>query len=299
MKSVILQEGRKTGIMHKVMDSILLIQKPAGITSFDAVRRCRNIFHEKKAGHTGTLDPQASGLMIILLGKYTKLAPYCACDHKHYLTEFRLGTKYSTGDVFGEPLDRKAPADHSIDELNEAARSLTGKIIQIPPMYSAVHVGGHKLYEYARKGKEVERPGRLVTVNSLSIGKKDEETWTMDAIVSSGTYIRTLIEDLGNLIGEFAAMSALQRTGIEGLSLSDANTFEQLETDPVYAEPYQVLKPSLPLVSIQDPESVLHGRPLKLDREENEVIIIDGSKKILAAYQKRDDGLYHCERGLF
>ncbi len=285
--------------MHKAMDCILLIEKPAGITSFDAVRRCRNIFHEKKAGHTGTLDPQASGLMIILLGRYTKLAPYCASDHKHYLAEFRLGTKYSTGDVFGEPIDSRTPSVHTIEELNEAGKQLTGPIIQVPPMYSAVHVGGRKLYEYARKGKEVERPGRPVTVNSLSIGKKDEDTWTMDAVVSSGTYIRTLIEDLGTLIGEYAAMSALQRVSIEGLSLSDANTFEQLETAPVFLEPIQALKPSLPLVSIQDPESVLHGRPLRLDREENEVIIIDGSKKILAAYQKRDDGLYHCERGLF
>ncbi len=285
--------------MHKVMDNILLIQKPAGITSFDAVRRCRNIFHEKKAGHTGTLDPQASGLMIILLGKYTKLAPYCACDHKHYLAEFRLGNRYSTGDIFGEPIAEKESSAHTIAEMNEAAKKLTGPIIQVPPMYSAVHVGGHKLYEYARKGREVDRPGRRVMVNSLSIGKKDEDTWTMDAVVSSGTYIRTLIEDLGNLIGEYAAMSALERAGIEGLSLADANTFEQLLSDPVFAEPYTVLKPSLPLIAIPDPEPVLHGRPLKLDREENEVIIIDGSKKILAAYQKREDGLYHCERGLF
>ena len=185
------------------MDSVILLNKPTGMTSFDAVAKCRRILHEKKTGHTGTLDPNASGLMIVLTGKYTKLLPYCKKDRKVYHAEFSLGKKSDTGDIWGTVLDEKEPRMHTKDELEEAAASLTGNILQVPPMYSAIRKDGKRLYEYARKGIEIEREARPATVFSLDVHTENGIDFTMDATVSSGTYVRTLITDFAEKLGEY------------------------------------------------------------------------------------------------
>ena len=278
------------------MDAVLLVNKPDGMTSFDVVARCRHIFHEKKSGHTGTLDPNARGLMIVLLGKYTKLTNFAVKDHKHYHAMFELGRKYDTGDIWGTVIDEKTPGEHTVEELQMYADRLTGTISQMPPMYSAIKVNGKKLYEYARKGKEVERTARTVTVDRFAISRGD--LFEADCIVSSGTYIRTLIEDLGELAGEYAAMSFLERTGIEHLKLEDANTLEQLETSPVFLNPLAVIDPSWTIMDAPDPNDIYNGRTIDLETDQSRVILKDG-ETLLAAYEKRNDGHYHCLRGLF
>ncbi|MBQ1325620.1 MAG: tRNA pseudouridine(55) synthase TruB [Solobacterium sp.] len=281
------------------MDAVLLINKPTGMTSFSVVSQCRKAFHEKKAGHTGTLDPNASGLMIVLLGRCTKLAPYCASGHKHYRAEFILGQSYDTEDVWGTPVEAKTPRIYEEDILQRTTARFIGVSEQIPPMYSAIKVQGRKLYDLAREGKTIERQARKICVYSLEVHHLRGNSYTMDAVVSSGTYIRTLIADYARALGEFGAMSRLCREGIEHLSLSDAE-----ELDDVIAGKYhevnilQVLDPSYPVIEYADAQWIRNGRPVQLDCSEHTVILVNNSS-VLAAYELRDDGLYHCARGLF
>ena len=280
------------------MDAVILLNKPAGMTSFDAVAKCRKIFHERKIGHTGTLDPEASGLMIILLGKYTKLLPYCVKNHKAYQATLKLGEMTDTEDVWGTVINNKTPSIHTEAEIANAVQSLTGDILQVPPMYSALKKDGKKLYEYARQGIEVEREARPVHISSLKVEKIDELNYRMDAVVSSGTYIRTLIADFGKQLDELAIMSSLIRTKIEHLSLKDACTFEDLESGVSFLSPIQVIDPTYKIVETDRVVDIKNGKRIKLDIRDPQVIFTSNGE-LLAAYALQEDGLYHCLRGLF
>jgi tRNA pseudouridine synthase B len=280
------------------MDAVILLNKPAGMTSFDAVAKCRKIFHERKIGHTGTLDPEASGLMIILLGKYTKLLPYCVKNHKAYQATLKFGEMTDTEDVWGTVINTKTPSIHTDAEIANAVQSLTGDILQVPPMYSALKKDGKKLYEYARQGIEVEREARPVHISSLKVEKIDELNYRMDAVVSSGTYIRTLIADFGKQLNELAIMSSLVRTKIEHLSLEDACSFEDLESGKAFLSPIQVIDPTYKIVETDRVTDIKNGKRIKLDITDSQVIFTSNGE-LLAAYALQEDGLYHCLRGLF
>ena len=280
------------------MDAVILLNKPAGMTSFDAVAKCRRIFHERKIGHTGTLDPEASGLMIILLGKYTKLLPYCVKNHKAYQATLKLGEMTDTEDIWGTIINTKTPLIHTEAEIDNAVQSLTGDILQVPPMYSALKKDGKKLYEYARQGIEIEREARPVHISSLEVEKIDEINYRMNAVVSSGTYIRTLITDFGKQLDELAIMSSLIRTKIEHLSLKDACTFEDLESGVSFLSPIQVIDPTYKIVETDRVVDIKNGKRVKLDIRDPQVIFTSNGE-LLAAYALQEDGLYHCLRGLF
>ena len=280
------------------MDAVILLNKPAGMTSFDAVAKCRKIFHERKIGHTGTLDPEASGLMIILLGKYTKLLPYCVKNHKAYQATLKLGEMTDTEDIWGTIINTKTPSSHTEAEIDNAVQSLTGDILQVPPMYSALKKDGKKLYEYARQGIEIEREARPVHISTLEVEKIDETNYRMNAVVSSGTYIRTLITDFGKQLDELAIMSSLIRTKIEHLSLKDACTFEDLESGVSFLSPIQVIDPTYKIVETDRVMDIKNGKRIKLDIRDPQVIFTSNGE-LLAAYALQEDGLYHCLRGLF
>lgn len=280
------------------MDAVILLNKPAGMTSFDAVAKCRKIFHERKIGHTGTLDPEASGLIIILLGKYTKLLPYCVKNHKAYQATLKLGEMTDTEDIWGTVINTKTPSIHTEAEIANAVQSLTGDILQVPPMYSALKKDGKKLYEYARQGIEIEREARPVHISSLEVEKIDETNYRMNAVVSSGTYIRTLIADFGKQLNELAIMSSLVRTKIEHLSLKDACTFEDLESGDSFLSPLQVIDPIYKIVETDQVVDIKNGKRIKLDIQDPQVIFTSKGE-LLAAYALQEDGLYHCLRGLF
>lgn len=280
------------------MDAVIILNKPQEMTSFSAVRNCRNLFHEKKAGHTGTLDPNATGVMIVLLGRYTKLVPYCIKDHKHYQAEFVMGKCTDTGDIWGEVLQEKTPHSHTEEELEQVSQSFLGDIMQVPPMYSALKVNGQKLVDLARKGIEVERKERKVHVSSLSVKHLHDDVYSMDAVVSSGTYVRTLITDFAGSLGELATMTKLVRTGIEDISLSDAQTLEELKEHPMFIEPKRVISKEWKFVEAGIYERyVLSGRHVTLHSNAPQVIFTKGDT-MLAAYVKGEDGTYHCQRGL-
>ena len=280
------------------MDAVILLNKPAGMTSFDAVAKCRRIFHERKIGHTGTLDPEASGLMIILLGKYSKLLPYCVKNHKAYQATLKLGEMTDTEDIWGTIINTKTPSIHTEAEIDNAVQSLTGDILQVPPMYSALKKDGKKLYEYARQGIEIEREARPVHISTLEVEKIDETNYRMNAVVSSGTYIRTLITDFGKQLDELAIMSSLIRTKIEHLSLKDACTFEDLESGVSFLSPIQVIDPTYKIVETDRVMDIKNGKRIKLDIFDPQVIFTSNGE-LLAAYALQEDGLYHCLRGLF
>ena len=230
------------------MDGILIIDKPAGITSHDVVARCRRILQTKRIGHTGTLDPFATGVMVILVGKATRLAQFLDKDAKEYEAVVRLGFETDTGDRTGSPNSKfqipnseiQIPISVSVEDIEKALTDFRGEIMQTPPMYSAKKVEGKKLYELARKGIEIERKPVNVKIYELRItngelrGKTgDFRLWTLDfglkVLCSAGTYIRTLAEDIGRKLETGAHLAELRRTKAGKFAIKNAVTLEQLE----------------------------------------------------------------------
>ncbi len=212
------------------MTGIILIDKPEGITSFGAVARVRRICGEKKCGHTGTLDPMATGVLTVMLGGATRFIELLPSHNKAYRAAFRLGLTTDTLDITGRILETKE-VNVSAEQLKEKIKDFIGNISQLPPMYSAVSVNGQRLYDLARQGIEVEREARQVTVFSIGILSENEETGEYEIQVecSSGTYIRTLISDLGEALGCGAVMTELRRIKANGFGIESAVTLEQLE----------------------------------------------------------------------
>ncbi len=209
---------------------ILIVNKPVGITSHDVVGRVRRLFGTRRVGHTGTLDPLASGVLVVLVGRAAKAAEYLVCDEKSYRATMRLGLTSDTEDVTGTLLPTGAPLPN-FARVSEACRAFVGEIEQIPPMYSALKVDGQKLYDLARRGITVERKARPVTVHALTVTPTETPTdYLLDVTCSAGTYIRTLCADIGAALGCGGVMATLERTAAGGFSLAEAHTLEALDS---------------------------------------------------------------------
>ena len=221
-----------------MIDGILIVDKPEGLTSHDVVARLRRILKTKRIGHTGTLDPFATGVLVMLVGKATRLAQFLDKDKKEYQATIRFGFETDTGDVSGSP-KRIQNSKFKIqnEEIEEALKDFRGEIEQTPPMYSAKKVAGKKLYELARKGIEIERKPVKITI--YEIEKMENGKWKMEngktfdvkirVACSAGTYVRTLAEDIGKKLEVGAHLSALRRTCAGQFDLSKAVTIEELE----------------------------------------------------------------------
>ena len=210
------------------MNGILLIDKPEDWTSHDVVQKMRRLYETKQVGHTGTLDPMATGLLPICIGRATKVAEYIADDRKAYIATAAAGFRTDTGDTSGEVYARSPePIPEDLESVLEAFR---GEQLQLPPMHSALKYKGKKLYEYARKGICVPREERHIAISKLECLASDKESVTILAEVSSGTYIRTLLDDIGVAAGCYLTMSALRRVSVGDTSIDDALTIEKVET---------------------------------------------------------------------
>ena len=208
---------------------ILIVNKPVGITSHDVVGRVRRLFGTRRVGHTGTLDPLASGVLVVLIGRAAKAAEYLVCDEKSYRATMQLGLTSDTEDVTGTLVPSDLPLP-SADRVIETARDFVGEISQIPPMYSALKVDGQKLYDLARRGITVERQARPVTIHALTVTPTDTPSdYILNVTCSAGTYIRTLCADIGNALGCGGVMATLERTAAGGFPLSEAHTLEEME----------------------------------------------------------------------
>ena len=209
------------------MHGVLLLDKPLGLSSNDALQKAKRLFRAEKAGHTGTLDPLATGLLPLCFGAATKFSQISLDADKRYTATLKLGVTTTTADAEGDVLKR-CDVDVKRAQVEAACAQFTGAIHQVPPMHSALKRDGKPLYEYARAGIELEREARAVTIHRIDIIAGDHDAWTIDVRCSKGTYIRTLVEDIGKALGCGAHLSALRRTGSGALTLDGAHTLEQL-----------------------------------------------------------------------
>ena len=212
------------------MNGVLLIDKPKGFTSFDVIAVVRKLTGQRKTGHTGTLDPNATGVLTVLLGSATKAQDIILNHDKSYVAGFKLGLTTDTLDIWGT-VTSKSESRVSRADVERLIPKFSGEIEQVPPMYSAVKKDGQRLYDLARRGIEVERKARNVTVYKLALTDFDEETQegTLEISCSKGTYVRTIIDDLGAALGTGAVMTALRRTFACGFSIDDCITLDDLK----------------------------------------------------------------------
>lgn len=256
------------------MDKIIVIDKPEGISSFDVLRDIKKKYNTGKVGHCGTLDPMATGVLVVALNKALKLVQFLDKDDKEYIATAKLGIKTDTGDITGTTIETK-PFDITKEELEKVMKNFIGKYMQKIPMYSAKKIDGKKLYEYARSGKEIEVAPKEVEVKEIELLEFEGDTFKFKTTVSKGTFIRTLIEDIAEVLGTVATMSALRRTrsGKFDLSKTEWEMDESL---------------SLPIweVSQKDRDSVVMGARLATDKNGVFQIMCEG--KLIAVVDCQD-----------
>lgn len=212
------------------MTGIICIDKPKDFTSFDVIAKIRGICKEKKCGHSGTLDPMATGVMTVMLGGATRFLEFLPCHDKAYEATLKLGTVTDTLDITGKVIEERE-VNSTAEDFEKTCANFVGEIKQLPPMYSAVSVNGKRLYQLAREGKETERPERTVSINELKIIERNEQENTYKIYVdcSNGTYIRSLVSDIGELLGCGAVLTELRRVKANGFTIDQCVTLEELQ----------------------------------------------------------------------
>jgi tRNA pseudouridine55 synthase len=272
---------------------VLLLDKPEGLSSNDALIRAKRLLNAEKAGHTGTLDPFATGLLPLCFGEATKFAQDLLEADKTYETTVHLGIRTSTGDTEGEPIAR-GEANATVDEVEAVLERFRGEIEQVPPMHSALKRDGRPLYEYARAGITLERQARRVTIHNLTLLAYDAPLLQLSVTCSKGTYIRVLGEDIGAALGCGAHLQTLRRTAVGGLNVASATTLEQLGALPeeqreLALAPIDALLSSFPLLSLDDElaRRFLHGQRLALGQSSIVPLTPPGRVRVYRASDNR------------
>lgn len=270
--------------MKKITNGILVVNKPSGMTSRDVVNILNKKFNTKKIGHTGTLDPIASGVLVLLIGKYTKLSDYITSNKKEYIASFDIGYLTDTLDIKGKVIEKKEVTINE-NQVKNAVLSFKKTYNQEVPIYSAVKIHGKKLYEYARNEEIVELPSREVTIYDINyLGNN-----TFKALVSKGTYIRSLIRDIGLSLDTYATMTSLKRTKQGDFDISSAYTLEDIEKDNYKMLHAKDLFETIRL-NEEDYKKASNGVKLKLDTNEN-IVCLTYHEREICLYKKSDD--YH------
>lgn len=286
--------------IKRPIDGVLLLDKPYGISSNAALQHAKRLYQAAKAGHTGNLDPIATGLLPVCFGEATKFSQFLLDANKTYQAVFKLGQTTSTGDSEGEVIEQHpVEVNLAVDTVKAAMQGLIGKIMQVPPMHSALKFQGKALYTYARAGIEIERAAREVTIYRFTLDAMLGDELTVTVECSKGTYIRVLAEDLGRSLGCGAFMKALRRTRTGGFSLEQAITLEQLEALPLEARDRQLLPPDslvsgFPKVSL-DRESAYYfrqGQPIWLPRQQHDgvMVLYDENQALIGIGEVAPDG---------
>lgn len=272
-------------------NGVLIINKPKGLTSFDVVNTVSSLFGIKRVGHTGTLDPLAEGVLVVTIGKATKIAELLTSTYKEYLAEAKLGIETDTGDITGKILNtKKTPLNIEVEPV---LNSFQKTYYQEVPIYSAVKVNGKKLYNYARENKKVELPKKEVTIKEIKLLSKTNDTFTFKCTVSKGCYIRSLIKDIGTALNTYATMSALIRTKQGKFSLEQASTLEDLKQAN-----YQLYKIEevldYPTIKVDDKlgKRIQNGQKISNDFNiKDKVIFLTAEGKLLGIYEAVDNFL--------
>jgi tRNA pseudouridine55 synthase len=270
----------------------VLVDKPAGPTSHDAVARVRRALGERSAGHTGTLDPFATGLLVILLGRATRLARFVSDQPKRYLATARLGFATTTDDLTGDPLAQPAHRPPRREEVEAALAAFEGESRQRPPAFSARHVGGERSYRLARRGIEAPLAESAVAVHAIALVEAEDDRIVFRTTVSAGTYIRAIARDLGERLGTGAHLTALRREAIGPLEVTDAVALDAVGPGTAVLDPLAAVA-HLPRRHIDGAEAgrIAHGRDLVLGGEAGAVaLVLDG--RLVAIAEPRDGALH-------
>ncbi|HOJ45369.1 MAG TPA: tRNA pseudouridine(55) synthase TruB [Bacilli bacterium] len=281
------------------MDGFILIDKPQGVTSRDVVDALTKRFGMKKIGHTGSLDPFATGLLVVTLGKGTKAGPYLEALEKTYIATIKLGTQTDSGDLTGKVIATSEIHPLFDYYVQEALEMFLGDSLQTPPMHSALKVDGVPLYKLAHKGETIERKPRPIHVFDIKLEKLTADEITFSATVSKGTYMRTLGEDIAKKLGMVGHLCSLRRLKVGNFLVSDAVTPTDVSPKAVRSI-YEGLA-FMPQITVSG-EVVKHikdGKPQLFNSIEETLLVISDKREVLAVYKKREHGLYYSERGLF
>lgn len=284
------------------MNGYLLIDKLKDWTSRDVCNKVQHFFHEKKVGHSGTLDPFATGLLIVCLGSATKTIPLWEEADKEYLAELKLGHKTDTGDETGNIIDSVPVGNISSNMIKEVFLSLLGQSEQFPPMTSAVHVDGRKLYTYFYKGQDIERKPRKINIKSCDLLSFSENIIVFKCRVSKGTYLRTLGETIAEKLGTVGYLSNLRRTKIAEVSIEKSVTLDQLTENSIISVE-EMLKNIIPFVILNDTETkkAINGMEIcfsNLPKSYDKILLVDQSQKALAIYTRHEKDTFVSLRGL-
>lgn len=283
------------------MDGLILIDKIENITSYDVIKQVKRLFHTKKVGHCGTLDPFASGLLVVGINQATKVMSFLEHDFKEYIATVKLGSSTDSFDLTGKVVSESKINKISKENIEEILKEFKGEIIQTPPIYSSIHVNGRHLYEYARNNEEVEIPTRKVTIFDLKLLENDEESFTIYVKCSRGTYIRSLGVDIAKRLNNDAHLIKLRRISIGSISVDKAISYSSLLKGEVSLKQVKdcLSFKQVTLESIGKLRRVYNGQNITLLEEKEEKILIIDENKAVAIYQFNEDGTYHCVRGLF
>ena len=275
----------------------LLIDKEIGLTSRQEVNNISRLLGEKKAGHIGTLDPFADGLLIVLLGKATKISPFLEGMDKTYLTTLKLGEQTDTGDLTGNIVSKSDIPSLDKTLIENVFNSFLGKQKQLPPMYSAIKINGKQLYKYARAGEEIERKKREINIHELKLLTFDKNTITFIAKVSKGTYIRTLGEDIAKKLGTCGYLTKLTRLAIGPYSLEKAKKSKDVKvSDLISSLDMLSFMPSYE-VDEEFAKKALNGMHFRLPIKD-ELVLLKDKEDVIAIYKREHSGVYSCVRGL-
>lgn len=267
---------------------VILVNKEKNMTSFDVVNEISHLFGIKKVGHTGTLDPLAEGVLLVAIGKATKIVELLTATYKEYIATVKLGIKTDTLDISGKVLEEKEI--QSLDNLEEVLSSFKKTYLQEVPIYSAVKVNGKKLYEYARNNEKVELPKKPVTIKEIELLEKNTDTFKFKTLVSKGCYIRSLINDIGNELNTYATMTELTRTKQGKISIEETSTLENIKNGnfKIY-EIDEVLEIKTITVTDEQAKKIRTGQKLNNDWNiEDKVIFKDNNDFILGIYESKD-----------
>lgn len=273
------------------MNGFLYINKEKDMTSRDVVNIIRGKIHERKIGHTGTLDPLATGVLILAVGSYTKLANYLLHDYKEYEAVMKLGIKTDTGDITGNIIGKKDFCVSEEDIINCFSK-FPNKYLQEVPIYSAVKINGKKLYEYARENIDIKLPKREVCIDNLEFISYKDDLIKFKVRVSKGTYIRSLIEDLGKSLNTCATMNELTRTYQSNVKLSDCLRIDEVNENTKLHEIQDIF--DYPTYNLNDEEynRVINGNILHI-KNSNERVLVSYHNIIEALYEKKEDNTFH------
>ena len=282
------------------MDGVLLVNKEEGLSSFDVVRKIKKFLSTKKVGHCGTLDPLATGLLVVTIGKALKISRFLESDEKEYIATIKLGERTATLDREGEIIEKKKINKFSKEDVINVFESLIGKINQKPPIYSAVSVNGKRLYEYARENIEVEIKEREIEIKELELLEFNNDSIKYRVVCSKGTYVRVLCETIANKLNNIGYMSSLIRTRIGKLYLDNSYSLSQIENNKYNLIGIQESLSNFKVLSLKDRDlyKAKNGNVLDFYIEGN-VLVIDENGDVIALYEgDKDNNRLICNRVL-